>query len=355
MNRALKTFLSRTAAVAVGLAAAGVVAAVFGGGPGVFFAALAEGAFGGWGRLTATLVKVAPLLLAGLAVAVPLKAGLFNIGAEGQMYVGALAAVAVALCAPALPAWALVPTVIASGAAAGALWGALAGVLKGRWGVHEVVATIMLNFIALHATAWLVTTGPLADPRGLARTPEVPQAARLPVVFESGIHGLSAAFFIALAAAVVAWWFISRTVTGYRLRAAGGNPLAASRHGIRSARMTLTAMAAGGAFAGLAGALEVAGVQYSVSAAFSPGYGFDGIAVALVAGGNCLAVPAAALLFAALRAAGTALQLDAGLSPQLIYVIEAVIVIAVAIPALPRSVRRFVRRAGPRPASREAA
>jgi len=355
MKRGLKIILARGAAVAIGLAMAAALAALFGGGPGAFFKALAGGAFGGPDRIIATLVKAAPLLLTGLAVAVPLSAGLFNIGAEGQMYAGALAAAAVALGASALPAWVLVGAVIISGAAAGALWGAVAGILKGRFGVHEVIATIMLNFIALQAARWLVTTGPLGDPRGLARTPEIPEAARLPVVFESGIHGLSAAFFLALAAALIAWWFITRTVTGYRLRAAGGNPLAASRHGIRPARMTLVAMAAGGAFAGLAGAAELAGVQYSVSASFSPGYGFDGIAVALVAGGACLGVPAAALLFAAFRAAGTTLQLDAGLSPQLIYVIEAVIVIAAAVPALPGGLRRLFRRGGAAGAAREAA
>lgn len=335
----------RLLSVVVGLLVAGLIATAFGRDPAAFYRALAVGAFGSWSHTLTTLAKVTPLLLAGLAVAVPLRAGLFNIGAEGQMCAGALASVTVVALAGPADAAVMLPLVILAGIAAGAAWGAVAGFLKSRCGVHEVISTIMLNFIALYTVAYLVNTGPLADPSGVGRTPEIPPSARLPLIFESGPHGLSVALVIALAAWLVAWWFVVKSVTGFRMRVAGANPLAAGRKGINVRRMTLVAMAVGGGLAGLGGVLEVCGVQYSLSVAFSPGYGFDGIAVALVAGGYLIGVPVAALFFAAVRAAGTSLQLDAGLSPQMIYVIEAVVVIAAAVPAAPRMLARLSKQA----------
>jgi len=334
----------RAASVAAGLLVAGLLAEAFGRGAPALYSVLWSGAFGSWGRLLATLSKVAPLLLAGLAVAVPLSAGLFNIGGDGQLYAGALLSVSVALFCAGLPRALLLPLVLVAGVLGGAAWASVAGWLRARRGVHEVIATIMLNFVAFHATAWLVNRGPLADPSGVARTPQIGAAARLPVLAESGTYNLSAALLVALGAALAAWWLVSRTVTGFRFRAVGGNAPAASRKGVSLARTRFLAMAAGGAFGGLAGALELAGVQYSLSAAFSPGYGFDGIAVALVAAGNALAVPFAALLFAAVRAAGPGLQLDAGLSQETIYVIEAVVVIAAAVPSMPPILRRVAAR-----------
>lgn len=328
-------------AVGIGLAAAGLLAAAFGMGMGPFAKALWHGAFGSPGRLIATIAKMTPLVLAGLAVAVPLKGRLFNIGAEGQLYAGALASVSVALALGALPRVVLVPLTLMAGTAAGAAYGGVAGRLKARYGVHEVISTIMLNFVALYMTSWLVNIGPLASPDGVGRTPLIPEGARLPAIAESGAYSLSAGIIIALAGAGAAWWLVSVSVTGFRMRAAGDNPVAAGRKGISAKRMIMTAMAAGGAFAGLAGAAEATGVHYSVSASFSPGYGFDGIAVALLAGANPLGVVPAAALFAALRAAGPMLQLDAGISAQMIYVIEAIVVIAAAVPAAPRILARL--------------
>ncbi len=347
-GNALKERLGRLgwkiAAIALGLAAAGAIAAATGASPPAFYRALVTGAFGSWGRVIATLAKTAPLLLAGLAVAVPLRAGLFNIGAEGQMYAGALAAVAAGLGFAVAPAWVVVPAAVVLGITAGGAYGALAGYLKARRGVHEVISTIMLNFVAWHFTAFLVAHGPLASATSVGRTATIPANARLPIVASSGAYELSASLVIALAAAAVAWWFVSRSVTGFRMRAAGGNPLAASRKGIDVAASQVWALAAGGAFAGLAGATEVAGVHYSLSAGFSPGYGFDGIAVALLAGASVVGLLPAALLFAALRAAGPMLQLDAGLSPQVIYCIEAVVIVAAAVPHAPALLARLRRR-----------
>jgi len=317
------------------------MSAAFGGGFVAFYRTLVEGPFGSWGRLLATFAKVSPLVLTGLAAALPLKGGLFNIGAQGQMYAGALAAMATALVLSGISPLMLIPLVLLVGTAAGAGFGAIAGRLKSRYGVHEVISTIMLNFIALQATAYLVSSGPLASPEGLGRTPPLPEAARLPIIAEAEAYPLSISIFIACAAAVVAWWFVSRSVTGFRMRAAGRNALAATRRGISVPRMITTAMALGGACAGLAGATEVAGVQYSVSAAFSTEYGFDGIAVALLANGHPLGVLPAAFLFGALRAAGTILQRDTGLSAQMIFCIEAVVIIAAAIPAVPRLLARW--------------
>lgn len=335
------------AAIFIGLAAAGLVAAAFGRGVVPFYRALALGAFGGAGPLIATLAKTAPLILAGLAVAVPLRGGLFNVGGEGQMYVGALVTVTASFVFAPLPAFAAAPLALLAGALGGAGYASAAGVLKSRYGVHEVVSTIMLNFVALHATAYLANHGPLAAAGGLGRTMDVPFAARLPVLLSHKAWELSAAIFVALAAAAVAWWFVDKSVQGYRLRAAGGNPLAASRKGINLRRTTLVAMAAAGAAAGLAGAVEVAGHEHFVSVGFSSDYGFDGIAVALLAGASIPAVPLAAFLFAAVRSAGSALQLDAGLSPEVIFVIEAVIVVAAAVPEVPGIFARLRPRVAP--------
>lgn len=313
----------------------------FGVSPPTFFAALFNGAFGDFGRVIATLVKFSPFVLTGLAFAVPLKGGLFNIGAQGQMYAGALGAVWLALAFPSLPAYALLPLVLAAATAMGAVYGGIAGILKSRFRVHEVIATIMLNLIAAHGLAFLVNGGPLSAPGGVGRSPMIPEAATLPVIARSGALKLSAGLGVAVLAVFAGWWFVSRSVAGFRLRAVGGNPIAAKRHGINTARTTVAAFVAGGAFAGLAGAVEVCGSHHFVSADFSPGYGFDGIAVALLAGSNLLGILPAALLFAAMRAAGTMLQLDTGLSPEIILVLEALVVIAAAVP-MARRIRGYV-------------
>jgi len=342
--RLAREILWKLCAIAVGLFAAGVLAAAFGNGAAPFYRALVSGSFGSAGRAISTLAGIAPLLLAGLSVAVPFKGGLFNIGGEGQFLAGALASVSVALAGGTLAAAAIVPLALLAGIGAGALYASIAGWLKASRGMHEVITTIMLNFIAFHATTYLVTSGPLCSPDGQPRTPIIAESARLPIVAGRGAYSLSLSIVLALVAVFAAWWFVEKSVTGFRIRAAGGNPLAASRKGISISRMTIVAMAAGGALGGLAGAGEVLGRQYSVSAGFSPGYGFDGIAVAFLAGGNIVAVGFSALLFAAIRSAGTALQLDAGLSPQMIYVIEALIVIAAAAPSAPKF---FARRRRP--------
>ena len=326
----------KAVAICAGLAVAAALAEVFGKGAGAFFEALYEGAAGSPGRVIAALAKAPPLILAGLAVAIPLRAGLFNIGGEGQMYAGAVGGVAAAVGFSFLPGPVLVPLALLFGITAGAAYGGAAGTLKARFGVHEVISTIMLNFIAWHATAYLVNNGPLSGGVSMGRTAPIPEAARLPVVASSGAYELSASIAVALVAAAAAWWFVAKSVTGFRMRAAGGNALAAERRGIDVKGLSIGAMAIGGAFAGLAGIAEVAGVHYSLSAGFSPGYGFDGIAVALLAGESIMGIVPAAVLFGALRAAGPQMHLTAGLSPEMIYVIEAVVIVAAAAPRVPR-------------------
>ena len=290
--------------------------------------ALWTGSVGSWYSLTsATLVRAIPLMLSGCAVAIAFRAGVFNIGAEGQLLVGAAAATAVALAVPSLGVGAL-PLALLLGAAGGAGWAAIAALLRSRFGVLEVISTIMLNFVALYAVSYLVR-GPLQEPtHAYPQTSAIAEAVRLGQILGAG--RLHFGILLALAVVVVAGWMLRHTAAGFRLLAVGESVSAAASAGqIDVGAVTLRAFMLSGALAGLAGAVEVLGVTYALYENISPGYGYTAIAVALLAGLDPWRVIPSALLFAALEAGAGAMQRDAGVPSTLVSVIEALLILAV--------------------------
>jgi simple sugar transport system permease protein len=291
--------------------------------------ALWSGAFGSWYAITsATLVRSIPLLLAGLAVAVAFRAGVFNVGAEGQLLIGATAAAAGGVTAATALGALTLPLALGAGMAAGAAWAGIAGWLRRRFGVLEVISTIMLNFVALYVVGFLVR-GPLQEPtRVYPQTETLAPVAQLPRLLPG--TRLHWGLVLALLAAVGCWWVLRHTAAGFRLRAAGSSPGAAQvAGGIDVARVTTRALLASGALAGLAGAIEVTGVTFALYETLSPGYGYTAIAVALIARLDPLGVVAAAVLFGALEAGASAMQRDAGVPSVIVSVVEALIILTV--------------------------
>jgi len=297
------------------------------------FAHLLDGAVGSTAALGESAVKGSVLVLTGLSVAVPFTVGLFNIGAEGQLICGALAA-AVAGSALDLPAPLLVPVCLAAAALAGGFWGALPGVLKAARGVHEVISTILLNWVAIHLVHnWLVV-GPLSartsgSAISMAGTAPIRPAAHLYRFLEGS--RLDVGLPLSLAIAFAVWFFLTRTRRGFEWRATCSGAEAARSSGISTARCTVEAMALGGALAGIGGALLVLGTEHRYPGVFRTGYGFDGIAVALIGGVTAPGAALAGLFFGALRAGSTALQL-VGIHPSFAELIQGVAVLLVAAP-----------------------
>lgn len=303
--------------------------------------ALWTGSVGTWYALTsATLVRAIPLMLTGCAVSVAFRAGVFNIGAEGQLLAGGAGAAAIALAFPEAGIATLAIALVA-GVAAGAAWAGVAALLRGRFGVLEVISTIMLNFVALYAVSFLVR-GPLQEPTHAypqsSNIAEGVRLARLP-----GAGRLHAGILIALAITLAAGWLLRHTAAGFRLMAVGESPAAAASAGLIDVRRTSTlAFVSSGALAGLAGAVEVLGVTYALYEDLSPGYGYTAIAVALLAGLDPWRVVLTSLLFAALEAGAGSMQRDANVPSTLVAVIEALLIVGVvAAQAIQR--RRAVR------------
>jgi len=297
--------------------------------------------------VSATLVRATPLILTGLAVAIAFRAGVLNIGAEGQFLAGATVATIAAGLArawphPAQSAIAL-PMALAAGAAAGAGWAGVAAWLRQRFGVLEVISTIMLNFIAAEAVAYLVR-GPLQEPsRVYPQTPALPPGLHLAhLVPGSRLH---IGFALAVVAAIIAWWVIHETASGFRLRATGANPAAAASAGRIDVRAAaVRAFLVSGAVAGLAGAVEVTGVTYALYENISPGYGYTAIAVALLANLDPLAVIASGIFFGALEAGAAGMQRDAGVPSVVVSAIEATIILAILAAAAARARARWPSR-----------
>jgi len=309
------------AAALAALAVAGAILFAMGFPPGAALRALISGSMGSPHAWVATLLKTGPLLLTGLAVAVSFRCGVWNIGAEGQFYAGALVSTAVAtrLLVDA-PGFVALPASALAGVLAGSGLAAIAGVLRATRGVSEVISTILLNFVAIQAVA-LAVQGPLQEAAGA-----YPQSDALPVSLPalSRIHlGIPLALLLALACA----WLMFRTPLGLRLRAVGLSPLAAQFAGISPARYGVLAIALAGGLAGAAGAFEVMGVTGRLYQGLSPGYGYTAIAVALLARLNPLAVVPAALFFGVLEAGSGAMQRVAGIPAVATQVVQGVVIL----------------------------
>ncbi len=305
------------------------------------FVALAVGSVGSLNAISETLTAAAPLTLAGLGLAIGFRTGLFNIGAEGQLLMGGLAAVIFGFSFPNLPFLVLMPMCLVAGALVGALYAAIAGFLKATTGAHEVISTIMLNLISFRLLDymlrldWIQKEG-RADPISKS----VPDNAELPRLLEflDPNLRLHAGIFLVIAAVFFVHWLLFKSKIGFEFRASGENPDAARYAGIRSSLIIVAAMATAGAFAGLAGANQVLGVLDRASPGFSAAIGFDAIAVALLGRSHPYGVALAGLLFGALEAGGRQMQVDAGVSIDLIGIIQALIIVFIAAPLLVRAI-----------------
>jgi simple sugar transport system permease protein len=311
-------------ALLVALGVGGIVVALAGRDPWLAFTALVDGSFGSLDSLSEVGVKSCPLLLVGIAIAIAFRAGIWNIGGEGQLLVGAITVAWLGGSRMSLPAWCALPITLLAAACAGAAWAAIAAVLKVRRNVSEVISTIMLNFIALGLVSYLVH-GPLMESAGTyPQTEAVSAALRLPR-FDSALR-LHAGILIALLAAGLSFVLLFRTVLGYEMRAVGANAEAARLAGIRIERCILITLLLSGGLAGLAGGIEVSAVTYRVYEKFSPGYGFTAIAVALLGRLHPAGVVAAAFLFGALEAGSNSMQRVAGVSSVLVSVLQATVI-----------------------------
>ena len=275
-----------------------------------------------------SLVTSTPYIFAGLAVALGFRAGVFNIGAEGQIFIGAITATFVGYSVTGLPAIIHVPLALLAGAAGGAFWGFIPGWLKAKTGGHEVINTIMMNYIAFRLSDFLLTG------------PEIWPSAWLPRFFPEPIR-FHLGFFIALGIAYLVYWYLFKTTWGFELRTVGTNPNAAKYAGMNVTKNIILAMSLSGALAGLAGANEVLGVNRNLAMAFSSGYGFDSIALALLGNNHPLGVVLASLLFGTLRSGATRMQLTAGIPNDIISILQAVILAFIAAPAIIRTIYRL--------------
>lgn len=290
--------------------------------------------------ISETLLATTPLILAGLGVAVAFRSGVFNIGAEGQLKVGAIFAVWVGIWVP-LPAPFHALLALTAGVVGGALWGFIPGILKAKTGAHEVITTIMLNAIAQQVMLALLLS-PVLQPVG-GTTPisiSIQDSAHLPVLLDLPKIRVHFGLVIALLAAAWTSWLMFRTTKGFEFRAAGLNPRAAGYAGMRAGRTIVLAMVVSGGLAGLAGASEVLGTTHYLSPTISPGYGWDAISLALLGGTRPGGVVVAALLFGALRAGGPGMALATGVPIDLLAFISALVIMFVAAPRLVREIYR---------------
>jgi general nucleoside transport system permease protein len=290
--------------------------------------------------LSETLLQATPLIFTGLAVALGFQAGLFNIGAEGQLFVGAATATYVGFALVGVPWFIHLPLTILAGFVGGALWGFIPGFLKARTGAHEVIVTIMLNYVAYLLIDFILK---IPGYQREGRSDPISRVTEASAWYPALIDGLRAnwGFVLGLLAAVAVSWLLFRSTKGFELRAVGLNPSAARYAGMSIGGSIILAMSISGGLAGLAGMSQVLGVTHSLTAGLSPGFGFDGIAIALMAGSRPKGVVLASLLFGALRAGATPMQSTTGIPIDLVVIVQALVIMFVAAPALVRGIYRI--------------
>jgi general nucleoside transport system permease protein len=342
LGRILRAAAVPILAVVVALLIGGVIIAISGVNPLTAYGALLRGGLGTARAIGRTLEKATPLIFGGLAISLAFKAGLFNIGAQGQLLFGAILAAFVGFAIKGLPALVHIPLALLIGGLMGAIWAAIPGALKAYTGAHEVIATIMLNFVAINLTDFLAD-GPWKDrsPGNIvARTPAVASTAQLPP-----IGSVPMGVVLAVLAAIIVWWLIGRSTFGFELQTVGQNPSAAAYAGMSVRRVTILAMVVSGLLAGLGGAVETLGVVGRFQPGFNAGLGFTAITIALLARTHPLGVIPAALLIGAMEAGASRMQFDSGVAPEIIDVVQALILFFVAADILIRRVLRM-RSAG---------
>ena len=334
----LRTISIPLAAVVFGLVIGAILILTQNASPGTAYKALLVGGAGDSDAVLRTLQKATPLIFGGLAVAFAFKAGMFNIGGQGQLLVGAVFAAGVGFGIDGLTLIIHLPVALLAGGIAGAVWGGIAGTLKATTGAHEVIVTIMLNFVAGNLTDWLAAN-PWKDNSGsniVARTPLVEDSAVIPT-----FGAVPVGFLLAVITAITCWMILERTTFGFEVKSVGNNRHAADYAGIRVGRIMALTMAVAGLLAGLGGAVESLGVDGRFEAGVNVGLGFEGITIALLARANPLGVVPAALLVGLMEAGAARMQFKAGVAPELIDVIQALILFFVAAPIILRWVLRM--------------
>ncbi len=310
------------------------------------YAALIQGSIGSINAIVDTLVASAPLILVGLSVGFCFKAGLFNIGGQGQFLIGAVTAAAVGAALAGAPPIVAVPVAVLAAVAAGAFYGFIPGFLKAYTGAHEVVTTIMLNYIAIQIVAYLIQ-GPLrAGGASFARSADVGNSA-LPVIFNQGTgHEAHLGIIFPFLAAAFIWWLLYRTTIGFEIRTVGANPDAARYAGMRPRFLIMLALTVGGSLAGLAAAGQILGVSGYMAASYSTNVGFDAITVALLGRANPIGIVFSGLLLGAMRAGAPLMQIQAGVPVQMVDVLQGVILFFLAADIVVRRVFRIRAAAG---------
>jgi len=338
-NMTAELLLNGAALAAAGVVCAAVISA-FGENPAEVFRVFLDAVCGSWTGILYTLFYTTPLIFTGLAVGIAFHGGLFNIGAEGQLNAGAFAAAWVGFTFTSLPGWLLVPAAIGAAAAAGGVWGWIPGYLKGKFGSHEVINTIMMNYIAAGVLGYLVANPFKSAGDQILQTEPIAPQAHIPLLTDllsfTGINlpksaPLNASLILAVAAALFLYLLLKKTVPGYEIRAAGLSPAAAKASGINTTRTVAITMFISGAAAGLVGVNEILGYRHRFLFNFSPGYGFTGIAIALMGKNNPLGIMLSALLFGAIMRGGLMLDIYfERISKDIMYVFQGVIILFIA-------------------------
>ena len=345
-----RSLLFPALAVITALVVGAVIMLLSGDDPIAAYRGLFSGAFGSARGWATTVRKTTPLILVGLSVAVAFKAGLFNIGASGQFIMGTVFAVAVGVNFEGLPAFIHLPLALGAGILGGALWGAIPGVLKVYTGAHEVIVTIMLNYVAALFAGWTVYAGgtqgqqpgPLWDRTAgaISETPDVLASAQIPYIFGPP-YRVHWGVALAVLVAVFMWWLIYKTTFGFELRTVGQNAKAARYAGMSVARTVILSMVIAGALAGLAGGIETLGFNHKFAPEFSGAVGFDGITVALLGQTNPFGVILAAFMLGSMDAGAAKMQFESGVAADIIQVIQALVLAFVAAPTIIRELYRI--------------
>jgi simple sugar transport system permease protein len=321
-------FLVPALAVVLSLLIAAIIILLIGENPISAYVEMFKGAVGSRLSWADNITKMTSLLLTGLAVGFGFRAGVFNIGAEGQMTVGGIMAVFVGINMGNVPAVVAIPLTMAAGIIGGAIWASIAGFLKAKTGAHEVISTIMLNWIAYHLSNYLVA-GPLAVGQGVPKSPEIAKSAQLPPLITVQASTVPSGIIVAIVAAVVVYIILQKTTMGYELKAVGYNPYAAEYGGISISKNIVLTMAISGGLAGLAGSVEVMGVYHRIFGSFTGDRGFDGITIALIGQNNPIGIIFSAFLISSLRAGSNSMQ-SIGIPDDIVTIIQGIIILFVA-------------------------